>query len=174
MSNKFVISAVLGIGLNLVGCASQPTKPPENVLNEIRTGNHGSALDASSFSGIQKQVVQEIQNQVQEKMVDPDSTKILKLQTKDFNKCIFSEIKSKTIVSANSPKGYCVAFGYNSKNRMGGYAGERISYAFVQYGKNGAINVIAPTSASQDSRDNSYPYTHETGVYVLLSYEGAE
>jgi hypothetical protein len=135
------------------------------VLNEIRNGNHGIALDATSFGNIQSHVTSEILKQIRKNMVDPDSTKIMRVQTENFQKCVARSTRVRATES--SPKGYCVTFTYNSRNRMGGYGGEQAAFAFVRPENNGVV-VLAALNAIKDANNYSYPYTPESGVYEFI------
>lgn len=172
MGNKIgVMVLVIGV-LNLAGCAGTPPKPTDAALNEIRSADYGVPISASSFDDIKAKVVQQILADVRKKMIDPGSTQIEAIQTKDFSKCIIVVYESgaEAKVSTKSPKGYCIAFSYNSKNRMGGYAGAQESVAFVRIERNGEVNVVAPTDGRLVSTSD-HPYTDDTGVAKLKSWE---
>lgn len=171
MKKYKVIVTVLAIGvLNLAGCAGTP-KPTDTVLNEIRSADYGVPISASSIDGIKAKVVQKILADIRTKMVDQNSTQIESIQAGNFSKCIFVVYESGAgaKASARSPKGYCVAFSYNSKNRMGGYAGAQNSVALVRLEGDGEVNVVAPTDGTEMSTDY-YPYTGDTGVSKLKSW----
>lgn len=169
MKKYKVIVTVLAIGvLNLAGCAGTPPKPTDAVLNEIRSADYGMPISASSFGGVRAKIVQQILADVRKKMTDPDSTQVEAIQTKDFLKCIIVVYKSgaEAKASTKSTKGYCIAFSYNSKNRMGGYAGAQNSVALVRLERDGEVNVVAPTDGRLVSTID-YPYTDDTGVAKL-------
>jgi hypothetical protein len=164
--NKNIAMMVTFLGL--IGCASQPTKAPIEVKNEIQSGDFGVELTDETFARIQNDVVQGILNNIRRSMVDPDSTKMTGIQMNDFKKCVLNPIlPGLPSPDANSPKGYCVAFSYNSRNRMGGYGGSQPSVALVKLEADGRLVLHTPTSALAKSEQYRYPYTHETGVYSL-------
>ena len=167
MSKLPIVSIMVAAGFSLLGCASQQIKPSDNILNEIRSGDYGTALDASSFAEIKDTVISGILNQIRGGMVDPESTYMMSVQTKEFDKCVLRNVTTTREAGTSSSKGYCVAFGYNSKNRMGGYGGAQPSVALVRIEKNGKLSIFAPTRALQDRELYKYPYTAETGVYSL-------
>ena len=160
------VAGIIGFILILGGCGSQPAKS-DAVLNEIRTEDYGRQLNSST---IKKNVSQKILTQIRKNMVDPDSTKIVSIQTSDFKKCAL--LVQSQYSSPNKPKGYCVRFEYNSKNRMGGYAGGKLSDAFVRYENNGKIHVIVQAGKTfMSSEKHRYPFTLDTGVYALTWYD---
>ena len=166
--NKILMITAPILFFTLSGCVSQPKKAPLNIKTEIQTGDYGLALNDSSFPAIKDELVQSILNQIQKNMVDPDSTKITGIQTTNFYKCVLNLIKpGLPAPNSTDQKGYCVAFEYNSRNRMGGYGGSQPSVALVRLDRKGNLILHTPTKALQTSEVYRYPYTHETGVYAL-------
>ena len=168
MKKQLLVAASIS-AMVLGGCTMQPTKPDANVSNEIRSGDYGLALNSSSFSKNKKKIVNGILNQTRTFMVDPDSTKITSVQIKDFKKCVLTKIGSKP--NSSTPKGYCVYFEYNSRNRMGGYGGSKAASALVHLERGGKVTMFAHVHGLRQSKDYSYPYTPETGVYGMTYFD---
>lgn len=167
MSRLPIVSLIAAAFLSLLGCASQRVEPSDSIIREIRSGDYGMTLDETSFAKIKGAVTNEILNQIRLSMVDPRSTYMAEIQIKDFKRCVLRDGGATRVAKTDSSKGYCVAYSYNSKNRMGGYGGAVPTVALVRIERDGKLNIFVPTRSYRAREDDNYPYTINTDVYVL-------